>query len=434
MRDIILQRKFGKRNRPLLAPRACCLQHISLRFIGLAFALCMSFRLAGGLDLTSTMREVRLVADSVLAHSTFQFVDKKTRIHYRLGAEPADVQLVPESPYNDWRYWNGVLNLAMLRLGEVLHDTSYTNFVVRSIAFDFDNCRYFENGYKGQDKGSYPFGQKIVMQELDDCGAMGASLIEVYSHDWQRRYRAYIDSAAAHITTRQSRLDDRTLVRSFPRKWTLWADDLYMSVSFLSRMGELTHDRTYFDDAATQVINFHKYLYDPNKALMYHCWYSDSMKNGIAFWGRANGWMLLAQVDLLDRLPKDYMKRDTLLSILRQHIAGIVRYQSASGLWHQLLDKPDSYLETSCSAMFTYSIARAVDAGYVDGSFASVAERGWAGVMSKIRPDGQIESVCAGTSIGDELTFYYDRPTPLNDVHGVGPVLLAGAEIMQMRK
>jgi unsaturated rhamnogalacturonyl hydrolase len=395
---------------------------------------CSSSKPDGEFDRSLTTKKIRLVADSILANTTFSFVDKKTNIRYFSTEVPESIQLVPTSPYNDWRYWNGVLNLAMLKVGDVLDDSSYSNFADRCIAFDFDNCKYFEDKFHGEDKWSYPFGQKIVMQELDDYGAMGASLIEVYTHDRQPRYHAYLDSAANYITTRQSRLADGTLVRSFPRKWTLWADDLYMSVSFLSRLGELTHDKKYFDDAAAQVINFHKYLYDAEKGLMYHCWFSDTKKNGVAFWGRANGWALLAQITLLDRLPKEYPERDTLLSIFKQHVAGIVKYQSSDGLWHQLLDKPDSYLETSCSAMFTYAIARGVDAGYLELGYVFFAERGWKGVMSKIGSDGQVEGVCTGTGVGDDLAFYYDRPTPLNDVHGIGTVLLAGAEMLHLEK
>lgn len=379
--------------------------------------------------------EVRLVADSVIRDAVFQFVDEKKGKRYSsTSAAPAGAQLKPESRYNDWRYWNGVLNIAMLRLGGKLHDTTYTNFVAHAVSFDFDNFQYFKSRYKGEDKWSYPFGQMIVMKELDDYGAMGASLIEVYRLHPQARYRAYIDSASEFITHGQGRLADGTLARTFPRKWTVWADDLYMSVPFLARLGVMTHDALYFYDAAHQVVNFNKHLFNTDKGLMYHCWYSDTKKNGVAFWGRANGWMLMAQVELLDRLPSNFPQRDTLLSLLRREIRGLVRYQDTSGLWHQLLDRPDSYLETSCTAMFTYAIARAVDKGYIDSSYASVARLGWKGVASKIRSDGEIEGVCTGTGVGDDLRFYYDRPAPLNDVHGIGAVILAGTEMKVLTK
>jgi rhamnogalacturonyl hydrolase YesR len=142
---------------------------------------------------------------------------------------------------------------------------------------------------------------------------------------------------------------------------------------------------------------------------------------------------MLAQVDLLDRLPKDHPSRDTLLVLLRRQMLGIARYQGAEGLWHQLLDKTDSYFETSCTAMFTYAVARSVNKGYIEPRYASIARRGWEGVLSRIHPDGQVEGVCAGTSVSDDLVAYYKRPTPMNDIHGIGAVLLAGAEVLQMK-
>jgi rhamnogalacturonyl hydrolase YesR len=380
-------------------------------------------------------KALRAVANAVVNDSVFRLVDQKTGRHFRSIAQaPTEAQLRLASPYADWRYWNGVLNIALIRLGEMLHDTSYSEFPVKNVAFSFDNFRYFEERYKGEGKWNYPFGQRFIMEELDDCGAMGASVIEVYLRDRQDRYRAYIDQAAKHILTQQSRLEDGTLARSFPHKWTLWSDDLYMSISFLSRMGELTGDGRYFDDAAMQVINFQKYVFDAGAGLMHHCWYSDIERPGVAFWGRANGWALLAQVDLLDRLPKNHPKRPQLLDILRRHILGIARYQGAEGFWHQLLDKTDSYLETSCSAMFTYTIARSVNKGYIEPRYASIARRGWEGVMTNIRPDGQVEGVCAGTSVSDDLVYYYRRPAPSNDVHGIGAVLLAGTEMLLLKK
>jgi unsaturated rhamnogalacturonyl hydrolase len=390
---------------------------------------------AAGQDKAETIEKLHLVARAVLKDAPFQFLDQKSGKCYKSTEDaPSDASVRPESRYTEWRYWNGVLNLAMINLGGVLHESTYTEFSYKNVAFSFDNYRYFEKRYNGEGKWNNPFGQRFIMEELDDCGAMGASVIEVYRKNQQERYRKYIDQTADHMLHRQSRLEDGTLVRSFPRKWTLWADDLYMSVSFLARRGELTNDSRYFDDAAQQVINFHAHLFNKKMGLMYHCWYSDVNQTGVAFWGRANGWAMLAQVDLLDRLPKNYPRRDTLLALLQQHINGISRYQSSEGLWHQLLDKEDSFLETSCSAMFTYAIARAVNKGYIEWRYASIAQRGWNGVMSKIHVDGQIEGVCTGTGVSDDIVFYYNRPTPLNDVHGVGAVLFAGAEILQLTK
>ncbi len=386
-------------------------------------------------EVAESRAKLRSVANGVLKDATFRFVDRSSGIRYANPEEaPAGAVLWPESAYNDWRYWNGVLNIAMLKLEEVLGESEYGEFARKNIAFSFDYYKSFEARYANQGKWNYPFGQRFIMEELDDCGAMGASVVEVYRRDRQERYKAYIDQTANHMLHRQHRLSDGTFVRSFPHKWTLWVDDLYMSIAFLARMGELSGEKRYFDDAAQQVVNFHKYLFNETKGLMYHNWYSDVNRPGVAHWGRANGWAMVAQVELLDRLPKDHPKRPVLLGLLQKHILGVARYQSGEGLWHQLIDKTDSYLETSCTAMFTYAVARAVNKGYLEPRYASIARRGWEGVMTKIRPDGMVEGVCTGTVVSDDLVHYYRRTAPLNDVHGIGTILLAGSEVLQLSK
>ena len=384
-----------------------------------------------GQSIDETKTKLAAVAHAVLSGGVFQLKEENTKPPVTISAEnPIKKQKRLVSPYNDWRYWNGVLNIAMLNLGTVLEKPEYREFAEQNVAFGFEYGPKFEKEYKGEGKWEYPFGQFFLMEELDDCGAIGASVIEVYKKDLNPQYKIYIEKAADHILNKQSRLSDGTFVRSFPEKWTLWADDLYMSISFLSRMGELTNDKRYFDDAARQVINFHKYLFNTEMGLMTHSWYSDSKSQSVAFWGRANGWALVAQVDLFDRLPKNHSLRKTLLSLLHRHILGIARYQAGNGLWHQLLDKQDSYYETSCSSMFTYAIARAVNKGYIESRYGSIARRGWEGVMTKISLAGDVEGVCTGTVVSNDLVYYYHRPTPLNDVHGMGTILLAGAEMV----
>jgi unsaturated rhamnogalacturonyl hydrolase len=385
-------------------------------------------------DTSTAANALRLVADAVLRDGLFRFVDTTGQTYNTTAEAPPGARLRLESPYADWRYWNGVLNLAMLRLADVLHHPGYEEFVTKNISFAFDNAEYFKARYHGEGKWNYPFGQYFMMEELDDCGAMGAGVVEVQRRTPQPRLQDYLRQASDHILKKQTRLMDGTLVRSFPHEWTLWADDLYMSVVFLARMGETTRDRRYFDDAALQVEKFHHYLFDSSRGLMHHCWYSDVDRPGVAFWGRANGWAMVAQVELLDRLPAEHPQRARLLALLRRHILGVAQYQSGEGLWHQLIDKTDSYLETSCTAMFTYAIARAVNRGYIEPRYGTIARHGWAGILSRIRSDGQIEGICAGTGIEDDLVHYYRRPTPLNDPHGIGAVILAGAEILALKQ
>jgi len=375
---------------------------------------------------------IKKVANNIVSNTSFAFVDKgNNRYASTKGLKPGlDIEI--ESTYTTWHYWNGLLNLSFLSLNEYTGDAKYAKQVELFFDFAFSNRNYFRDRVGNVDKWKSPFAQSLVFDELDDCGAMGASLIEANKKLKISEYQNYIDSASIHIMKNQERLTNGTLVRTHPHEMTLWGDDLYMSVPFMARMGELKNDSTYFNDACNQVIQFNKYLFDKNKGLYYHCYYSDLDENGVALWARCNGWIIMAQVELLQYLPENHPHRDTLLSILRQQVVNLSRYQEKSGMWHQLLDKNDSFLETSATAMFTYGIAKAINKGWIDNRYASVALKGWEGIKTKIQDDGQVEGICAGTWIQDDLLFYYNRPTPLQDIHGLGAVILAGVEILKM--
>src|SRR5699024_12649636 len=79
-------------------------------------------------------------------------------------------------------------------------------------------------------------------------------------------------------------------------------------------------------------------------------------------------------------------------------------------IWHQLLDKNDSYLETSATAIYTYSIARAINKGYIDKlAYAPTALLAWNAVSTKVNSKGEVEGTCVGT--GDR------KSTRLNSSH-----------------
>ena len=155
--------------------------------------------------------------------------------------------------------------------------------------------------------------------------------------------------------------------------------------------------------------------------------------NGVAHWGRCNGWVALAQVELLNNLPANHPKRTQLIKLLLRQIVGFSRYQDPSGMWHQILDKPDSYPESSVTAMFVYTVAKAVNEGWINKRFITIAQNGWDAVARKVTPDGQVADICIGTSIEEDIRYYYTRPTALNDTHGLGAFLMAGAEMVRAK-
>ena len=208
-----------------------------------------------------------------------------------------------------------------------------------------------------------------------------------------------------------------------------------MSVPALAQMGKLTGNTLYYDDAVKQVLQFSVRMFNQEEGLFMHGWVKEMDVHPEFRWARANGWAIMAIVELLEVLPENHPGRDQIVRILQQHIRGLAACQSGSGFWHQLLDRSDSYLETSATAIFTYAIARSINRGYVSaGAYGPVALLAWNAVSTRVNTGGQVEGTCVGTGMGFDPAFYYYRPQSKLAAHGYGPVLLAGSEIISLIK
>lgn len=341
-----------------------------------------------------------------------------------------------DSYYQEWRYVNGVLNLAMLNLYDATQQVQYKNFVKDNYNF------YFNPQIQHQLKKEYDAGVRdnawrrfFSMSSLDDCGAMGGALSELARRYYNVLYEDYLGKITNYILTKQERIPEiGVFCRGRYGERTLWLDDLYMSTSFLAHQGSRKSSTVQLlQCAAEQVLLFDSLLYDKVKGLYWHCYYYDTThSHGTAHWGRANGWAFLAQALLLDRLPTNHPLYTRLLNVFQHHIEAICAYQDAEGMWHQLLDKTDSYPETSCTSMFVCAIAHGVIKGWLDKSFSTVAQHGWSAICKRVTPEGQLQGVCMGTGISRDLPFYYTRPTPINDAHGLGVLIQAGILMNQL--
>jgi rhamnogalacturonyl hydrolase YesR len=330
-------------------------------------------------------------------------------------------------------YTLGVTHSGMLACAAVTGDKRFSDFVARHMQFLHDAAPYFKASAAASPGGRNPFSMLLTPDSLDASGSMCAALIKARQANIGPDLMDVIDRWADYVHTKQFRLADGTLARHRPQDQSIWADDLYMSVPALAGMGKLTGKNEYFDDAIKQVRQFAKYLFVPAKGIYMHGINLDQPDNPEFYWGRANGWAMMADCELLDALPEDYPGREDVLKILRAHIKGIAQLQSGEGLWHQLLDRPDSYLETSASAIFVYCMAHAIDKGWISPvSYGDVAQVGWNAVAMRINAKGQVEGTCVGTTFAGDAVYYYARPTSVDASHGYGPVLLAGAEMIRM--
>ena len=258
----------------------------------------------------------------------------------------------------------GVTYAGMLRSAQVTGDKRYSDYThQRVLAIATLAAHAKKNLSPGTTHANYPVSKHglglrsiLLPGRLDDSGAMCAALIKAeLAGLGDKKLRPWIDNYVQYVSSGQFRLEDGTLARNRPLPNSLWLDDLYMSVPCLAQAGKLTGERRYYDDAAKQILQFADRMFVKDKGLFMHAWVQD-MKHHPAFhWARANGWAIMATVELLEVLPEDHPARPRILALLRAHAAGLTAAQGHAGRWHQLLDRSESYEETSASAMFVFA-------------------------------------------------------------------------------
>jgi unsaturated rhamnogalacturonyl hydrolase len=385
-----------------------------------------------------TQQEIKSFLDRV--YNYLDAVTPARMLNKATGKEVTDARSLDTNTFieqKDFRltsYEWGVTYSGMLRAADTTGDKKYENYV--STRFDF--LAKWVPAVKEKFPLDYIRKKNLFVQPvhpgaLDDAGAVCAAMIKALRNGDKSNLRPLVDNYIDFIANKEYRLSDGTLGRNRPQKNTLWLDDLYMGVPALAQMGKLTGDIKYFDDAVKQVKQFAQRMFNEEKGLYMHGWV-ESMETHSEFrWARANGWALMAKAELLDVLPADHPGYAFVMQQFKKHVAGLVQYQSGSGFWHQLLDRNDSYLETSATAIYAYCMAHACNKGWIDPvTYAPAATLAWNAVTTKINAKGQVEGTCVGTGMAFDPLFYYHRPVNVYAAHGYGPVILAGAELYQL--
>jgi unsaturated rhamnogalacturonyl hydrolase len=375
-----------------------------------------------------------------------RLVDRATQTEIADFKEPLTNVVLARGDFQLTSYEWGVTYSGMWLAAEMTGEAKYRDYVAERFKFIAEKAPLFAAavanlpevpvGGRMPDVWRTPFRQVNAPHSLDDSGSMAAAMIKAARGGVQTEaLRPMIDRYLNWISNAQYRLPDGTLARHRPLENSLWLDDLYMSVPALAQMGVLTGERSYFDDAVKQIVQFSERMFVGEKGLYMHGWIGGMEPHPVFHWGRANGWAIMAMTELLTVLPQEHPGREKVLAIYRAHVRGIAATQGGAGLWHQLMDRNDSYLETSASAIFTYCIARGINQGWLDArAYVPVVSLGWNAVAKQVNAKGQVENVCVGTGMGFDPAFYYYRPVSVYAAHGYGPVLLAGAEMIALRK
>lgn len=376
------------------------------------------------------------VADHVLTSTTRRLIDRRTGETFTdSGALTPRPEISIESKFNAWYYQTWLLADGMRRLAEATGEERYRGYGEANLDFIYRHMPFFERqdaaGMKAAPVGDgklSPIGFYFRFDALWQTG-LAPLAIERHAETKDARYEPFLGRMRDFLKD-VTRFEDGAFYR--PGKGMM-TDDPYMTVPFLVREWRTTGEDRHLESAIAQVMGTHARLIDPEKRLLRHLWDLKTRAPAGEFWGRGNGWTVLAHAELLSALPASHPRRTEVLKAYVTHMEGLKACADPRGGWHQVLDHHESWLETSATGMIAYGMARGVNEGWLDRSFAPTALAGWKALQSKVTPEGDLIDVCASTDTGD-LKYYLNRPRLQGDLHGFGSFLLAGAEIHRLTK
>lgn len=339
-----------------------------------------------------------------------------------------------------WNYVDGCMILAMLEKYQITGKKRYLEF-----ADAFIDYRVHEDGtIEGYDVEEY---------NIDNINA-GKTLFYLYEINGKEKYRKAIELIYSQVQTQP-----RTAEGNFWHKkiypHQVWLDGLYMALPFYMEYETKFNDKKNYDDIFDQFANVVKYLRDEKSGLYFHAYDASKTafwcdkETGLCqnFWLRALGWYSMALLDTLDKCDaavagEQYGK---LKAVFVDYINSLLAYQDESGMWYQLptrAGEPGNYLETSGTAIFAYTLLKAVRLGFLPESYRDPAVKAFQAIMDKyltVDEAGEIHlgGICLVAGLGPEdnrrrdgsYEYYMSEPIVADDAKGVGPFLLAYTEL-----
>jgi unsaturated rhamnogalacturonyl hydrolase len=276
-------------------------------------------------------------------------------------------------------------------------------------------------------------------------------MLELYAHTGNEKYKIAVETLV-----RQMEKQPRTHSGGFWHKniypWQMWLDGIYMGSPFLARYAKDFNQPKWFDEVTFQIQEIYKETLDTNTGLLYHAWDESreqrwcNPETGQSkhFWSRAEGWYVMAIVDVLDYLPENHQERTTVIEILNNVCNALLKVRDEkTGLWYQVLDmggEERNYLEASGTAMFIYTFAKGAKNGYLDKKFLDIANKSFDCMienMIKTSDDGMpvLTNTCGACGLGGnpyreaDYDYYVTEVQVDNDQKGVAPFILAAIEL-----
>ena len=298
---------------------------------------------------------------------------------------------------------------------------------------------------------------KLTDYSLDRINS-GKILFRIYEQTKNPKYKKALDLLYSQFEG-QPRNEDGGFWHKKIYPHQMWLDGIFMASPYLVQYGATFNEPALFDEATKQILLINSKTYDPATGLYYHGWDESreqkwsNPETGCSpnFWSRSIGWYGAAIVDVLDFLPQETAGRDSIIQILQGLAKAIVKYQDPpSGTWYQVTDqgaREGNYLESSATALFIYTLAKAINKGYIGNEYIEPTQKAFDGMVktfTRLEEDGSytITNCCAVAGLGGDskryrdgsFEYYISEPIIENDPKSVGSFILAAIEYEKMTK
>lgn len=335
------------------------------------------------------------------------------------------------STYGSWNYETATVLRGLEELYKASDDVRFYNYLKATVDRSITSSGVIN-----------PYSMSEYNLDQIKEGSLALYLYEMTGDD---RYRT-----AANTLNRQLAQQPTTREGGYWHKnkypYQMWLDGLYMAEPFNAQYGAMFNQPDHFEDVVLQLTLIETHVRDANTGLLFHAWdesgnanWADSQGVSPIFWGRAIGWYAMALVDVLDFIPdQNSAQRYEVTAILNRLATAISNVQEPdTGVWWQVIDRANAsgnWRESSCTAMFVYTLAKGVRKGYLDDRFLTVAQKGWDGILNTFVTEDRygnlsLTSTCEGTGVGSSYSYYTGRRALTNDPKGLGPFVLAGVEM-----
>lgn len=345
------------------------------------------------------------------------------------------VEAIEQHKIPVWNYVDGCVMTGLIELSKQLKDEKYIDYVKKYIDY-FIN----ENGdIKGFKIGKY---------SLDDISESRV-LFPLYEKYGDLKYLK-----AIHNTYNQIKDHPRTNTNNFWHKniykHQVWLDGLYMVMPFYAMYSsEFSYDCN-FVDIINQYQSLRDILFDETDKLYHHAydesrqmfWADKETGKSKNYWSRSIGWLLASMVDVYPYL-ENMNNQKIMINLFKETIDGLINYLDKD---YKLLknitniDDPKNYIETSSSALLSYSLLKGVRLKMLDDKYEKLGKEIFEQIIDQkliyANQKYYLKDICLVSGLGPDekpwrdgsLEYYFSEPISFDDGKGSGPLIMAYVE------